>query len=182
MARFERIEPRLQAFIEAQKIFFVATAAPGGRVNMAPKGMQTLRVMATDRIVWLNLTGAENETAAHLLESPRMTMMWCSFERQPMILRVYGEATILHPRDDAWEARAGLFPPLPGARQILDLDVNFVLKSCGFGVPLYDFVGERDTLRRWAAQKGTEGLKGHWAEYNRFSIDEKPTSILGGDA
>ena len=108
-----------------------------------------------------------------------MTMMWGSFERRPMILRVYGEATILHPKDDAWAALAGLFPPLPGARQILDLEVDFVLTSCGFGVPLYDFVGERDTLRRWAAQKGTEGLKGHWAEYNRFSIDEKPTSILG---
>ncbi len=182
MARFERIEPQHRAFIEAQKMFFVATAAPRGRVNLAPKGMQTLHVMAANRIVWLNLTGAENETAAHLLESPRMTMMWCSFERRPMILRVYGEATMLHPRDDAWAALAGLFPPLPGARQILDLEVDFVLTSCGFGVPLYDFVGERDTLRCWAAQKGTEGLKGHWAEYNRFSIDEKPTSILGDDS
>jgi hypothetical protein len=181
MARFERIEPQHRAFIEAQKMFFVATAAPRGRVNMAPKGMQTLRVMAADRIVWLNLTGAENEAAAHLLESPRMTMMWCSFERQPMILRVHGEATMLHPRDDAREALAGLFPPLPGARQILDLEVDFVLTSCGFGVPRYDFVGERDTLRRWAAQKGAEGLNEHWAEYNRFSIDEKPTFVLGDD-
>ena len=182
MTEFARIEDKLQGFIEEQRLFFVATAAPQGRVNVAPKGMETLRVMGPNRIVWLNLTGAENETAAHLLESPRMTLLWCSFDRKPMILRVYGDASMVHPRDGAWDGLAALFPPMPGARQIFDLDVTYVLTSCGFGVPLYDFVGERDTLRRWAEQKGTTGLNEHWAEYNRFSIDAKPTSILGDDA
>ena len=97
MAEFERIEARQQRFIEDQKMFFVGTAAPGGRVNIAPKGMATLRVMGPNRIVWLSLTGAENETAAHLAASPRMTLMWCSVEAKPMIVRTYGEASILHP-------------------------------------------------------------------------------------
>lgn len=182
MAKFAQIEEKLQDFIEEQKIFFVATAAPQGRVNMAPKGMQSLRIMGPNRIVWLNLTGAENETAAHLLESPRMTLMWCSFDRKPMILRVYGDASIVHPRDGAWDELAALFPPMPGARQFLDVNVNFVLTSCGFGVPLYDFVGERDTLRLWAEKKGEDGLNQHWADYNSFSIDGKPTGILGNNS
>ena len=181
MAKFARIEESLRSFIEEQKVFFVGTAAPHGRVNIAPKGMETLRVMGRNRIVWLNLTGAENETAAHLAESPRMTIMWCSFAAKPMILRVYGDASMVHLRDDAWDELAALFPPMPGARQIFDLDVNFVLTSCGFGVPLFEFVGERDTLRRWAQQKGEEGLRKYWAESNQFSIDGKPTSIFGDD-
>ena len=176
--KFTHINDGYRGFIEEQKMFFVATAAPRGRVNMAPKGMDTLRVMGPNRIVWLSLTGAENETAAHLLESPRMTLMWCSFDRKPAILRAYGEATIVHPRDRSWDELAALFPPTAGARQILDVSIDFVLKSCGFGVPLYDFSGERDTLRLWAEKKGEDGLRRHWADHNRYSIDEKPTGIL----
>ena len=182
MPTFAHIEKRLQDFIEQQKIFFVGTAAPEGRVNIALKGMDTLRVMGPDRIVWLNLTGAENETAAHLAESPRMTLMWCSFDAKPMVLRVYGNAECVHPRDAAWYELAALFPPMPGARQVLDLEVNFVLTSCGFGVPRFEFVGERDTLRRWAEQKGEEGLRKFWEDRNRVSIDGKATGIFGNDS
>ncbi len=179
MPAFERIEAQYQQFIEAQKIFFVATAAPDGKVNLSPKGMESLRVMGPNRIVWLNLTGAENETAAHLAESPRMTIMWCSFTEKPIILRVYGNARIIHPRDDGWNELATNFPPIPGSRQILDLDVNFVLKSCGFGVPRFNFVGERETLRKWAEKTGEEGLARVWSEKNHLSIDGKPTGIIG---
>ncbi len=179
MPAFERIEAQYQQFIEAQKIFFVATAAPDGKVNLSPKGMESLRVMGPNRIVWLNLTGAENETAAHLAESPRMTIMWCSFTEKPIILRVYGNARIIHPRDDGWNELATNFPPIPGSRQILDLDVNFVLKSCGFGVPRFDFVGERESLRKWAEKTGEEGLARVWSEKNHLSIDGKPTGIIG---
>jgi len=179
--RSDEITDQHLAFIEKQKMFFVATAAPDGRVNMAPKEAEALRVLDPDRIVWLNLTGAENETAAHLLESTRMTIMWCSFDTKPMILRVYGHATITHPRDDGWDQLAALFPPTPGARQILDLSIDLVLTSCGFGVPLYDFVGPRDTLQRWAEQKGTNGVTEHWTKYNQTSIDGKPTRIFSGD-
>ena len=179
--KFDRIEDWHREFITEQRMFFVATAAPQGRVNMAPKGMDTLRVMGPNRIVWLSLTGAENETAAHLLESPRMTIMWCSFDQKPIILRAYGEASIVHPRDDAWEELYALFPPTPGARQVLDVNVDFVLKSCGFGVPLYEYLGDRETLNRWAAAKGDEGLAKHWAEYNQLSIDSKQTGIFEHD-
>ena len=180
--RFDEITDRHLAFIEKQNMFFVATAAQEGRVNMAPKEAAALRVLGPNRIVWLNLTGAENETAAHLLDSPRMTIMWCSFDEKPMILRVYGKASITHPRDDAWEQLAELFPPTPGSRQILDLSIDLVLISCGFGVPRYEFVGPRDTLRRWAEQKGEVGLTKHWTEYNQTSIDGKPTRIFAEKA
>jgi len=177
MGKFTLIDKEHRAFIEQQQIFFVATAAREGRVNVAPKGMDSLRVLGPNRIVWLNLTGAENETAAHLLDSPRMTLMWCSFEPNPLILRAYGDAVAVHPRDGAWEQLYGLFPSTPGARQILDLNVNMVLTSCGFGVPLFEFVGQRETLNKWAGKKGEEGLKQYWAEYNHLSLDGEPTGI-----
>ena len=175
---YDRIEDWHREFIEQQHMFFVGTAAPEGRVNMAPKDMASLRLLGGNRIVWVNLTGAENETGAHLALSPRMTLMWCSFTKKPMILRAYGCATLIHRRDPSWPELMGLFEPRHGARQIIDLKVDLVLKSCGFGVPLYDFIGERDTLRRWEESKGEEGVQEHWAERNRFSIDGTPTHLL----
>ena len=176
--RIDGLEDRHLAFIAEQHMFFVATAAPDGRVNVAPKDSASLKVVNPNRIVWVNLTGAENETGAHLAESRRMTLMWCSYTRTPMILRAYGQAELIHPRDDAWADLITLFPRRRGSRQILDLRIDFVLKSCGFGVPLYDFVGHRDTLRRWEEQKGEEGIHQHWAKYNQTSIDARPTGLL----
>src|SRR5262249_38178185 len=135
MPKFQSIDDSFRDFIESQKVFFVATAAPEGRVNVSVKGMDTLRVLEPNRIVWLNLTGSENETAAHLVESPRMTLMWCSFEARALVLRAYGNAKVFHPRAIAWPDLISLFPPLPGARQVLDVDVDLVMTSCGFGVP-----------------------------------------------
>jgi hypothetical protein len=178
MTQFVQIETEHQRFIERQKIFFVATAAKEGRVNVAAKGMDTLRVVDPNRIVWLNLTGAENETAAHLADTPRMTLMWCSFDRNPLVLRAYGDAVAMHPRDAAWGELITLFQTIPGARQILDLHVNMVLTSCGFGVPLFEFSGQRDTLIRWAEKKGEEGLMTFWKERNQLSLDNKPTGLL----
>jgi len=178
MPKFERIDDAFREFIEAQKVFFVATAAREGRVNVAPKGMDTLRVIGPNRIVWLNLTGSENETASHVIESPRMTLMWCSFEARTLILRAYGNAKVLHPRAKEWQYLISLFPPLPGARQILDLDVDLVLTSCGFGVPLFDYVGQRETLRQWGVKKGPEGVREFWEKRNQISIDNRPTHIL----
>jgi hypothetical protein len=175
---FDQIESEHRSFIERQHIFFVATAASEGRVNVAPKGMDTLRVVDPNRIIWLNLTGAENETAAHLLEMPRMTLMWCSFDRSPLILRAYGDAVAVYPRDAAWRELSTLFSSLPGTRQLLDLRVNMVLTSCGYGVPLFEFVDQRDTLRRWAETKGEEGVRTYWKERNQRSLDHKPTGLL----
>ena len=178
MAQFAQIQTEHQRFIERQKIFFVATAAKEGRVNVAAKGMDTLRVVDPNRIVWLNLTGAENETAAHLADAARMTLMWCSFDRNPLVLRAYGDAVATHLRDAGWGELIALFPTIPGARQILDLHVNMVLTSCGFGVPLFEFSGQRDTLIRWADKKGEEGLMTFWKERNQLSLDNKPTGLL----
>jgi hypothetical protein len=176
--QFDCFEDSHITFIANQHMFFVATAAPEGRVNMAPKDAASLKVVNPNRIVWVNLTGAENESGAHLAESTRMTLMWCSFMQKPLILRAYGHADLIHPRDEAWDELIGNFPPRLGSRQILDLKIDFVLTSCGFGVPLYDFVQERDTLRRWEERKGVEGVRQHWEEWNQTSIDGKPTGLL----
>jgi hypothetical protein len=178
MPKFPEITERFRSFIEQQKIFFVGTAGRDGRVNISPKGMDTLRVLGPYRVVWLSLTGGENESAAHLRETPRMTLMWCAFEGGPMILRAYGKATVIHPRDPSWGKLAPLFPALPGARQIFDLTVDLVLRSCGMGVPLFEFRGPRDALLHWAEKKGDGGLKEWWQEMNQVSLDGKPTGIF----
>jgi hypothetical protein len=175
---FDSLEDAHLKFIAEQHMFFVATAAPEGRINMAPKDGPSLKVMGPNRIIWVNLTGAENETGAHWAESKRMTLMWCSFTKTPIILRAYGQAELIHPRDDSWDELITHFPSRIGSRQILDVSIDFVLKSCGFGVPLYEFVEHRDQLRRWAEQKGAEGVRQQWEEKNQVSIDGKPTGLL----
>ena len=178
MPQFPEITERFRSFIEEQKIFFVGTAAMAGRVNIAPKGMDTLRVLGPHRIMWLNLTGGENESAAHLRETTRMTLMWCAFDGNPIILRAYGNATVIHPRDPGWGRMAALFPTIPGARQIFDLAVDLVLRSCGMGVPLFEYRGPREALIKWAEHKGDRGIKAWWQEMNQVSLDGKPTGIL----
>ena len=167
----------VRAFIEAQQLFVVATAAPQGRVNVSPKGMDSLRVLAPNRVVWLNVTGSGNETAAHLLEHPRMTIMFCAFEGKPLILRLYGQAKAYHPHDPEWAELIGLFPPLPGARQLIDLKVESVQTSCGMAVPLYRFEEQREELNHWAEKKGTAGIRAYWQEKNKVSLDGKRTGM-----
>jgi hypothetical protein len=178
MPQFPEITERFREFIEKQRIFFVGTAAPGGRVNIAPKGMDTLRVLGPRRIVWLNVTGGENESAAHLRETARMTLMWCAFDGGAMILRAYGTATVTHPRDTEWDGLARLFPMIPGARQIFDVAVDVVLRSCGMGVPLFEFRGQRESLFQWAEKMGDSGIKEFWRDHNQVSLDGKSTGIF----
>lgn len=177
--RYPEIPEKLVPFIQRQKLFFVATAASDGRVNVSPKGMDTLRLLGPDRVLWLNLTGSGNETAAHLLENDRMTIMFCAFEGEPMILRLYGHARTIHPRDPAWDELIGRFPPLAGARQVIDLRVDLVQTSCGMGVPFFEYRGEREQLRQWAEKKGRDGIEQYWRQKNPLSIDGKPTKISG---
>ncbi len=176
--KYSEISDKLQAFIQSQKIFFVATATSDGRVNLSPKGMETFYIVGKNRVLWLNLTGSGNETAAHLRENDRMTIMFCAFSGAPMILRLYGHARITHPRDGVWEELISRFPPIPGARQVVDMAVDLVDTSCGFGVPLMDFAGERGHLDRWAEKKGEDGLRDFMRKWNQFSIDGKPTGIF----
>ncbi len=172
---YKQITPKLQQFIENQRIFFVATATADSTINLSPKGMDSLRVVNANRVIWLNVTGSGNETAAHVQENPRMTLMFTAFEDNPLILRLYGTAKAIHNDDAEWQLLFPLFPPIPGARQIFDLNVDLVQTSCGMAVPLYDYVGEREQLNTWAAKKGKEGLKAYWEEKNRVSLDGKPT-------
>lgn len=158
-------------FIAAQHIFFVGTAAATGQVNVSPKGMDSLRVMGPNRVIWRNLTGSGNETAGHLRLVNRMTLMWCSFDTRPLILRLYGTARTLHARDEGFDTIDAHFPPDPGARQIYDMSVTMVQTSCGYAVPLYDLKAPRDTLASWSQDKGRDGVVRYWDERNRETID-----------
>ena len=176
--QFSSISSELQSFIEKQKLFFVGTAASQGRVNISPKGTDSFRVIDQNKIVWLNLTGSGNETAAHLLQNDRMTIMFCAFEGKPLILRLYGSAKIYHKRDKKFQTYEGLFPKNPGSRQIIELDVDLVQTSCGFGVPLMEYQEDRETLNIWAEKKGPEKIKDYWKQKNTESIDGFETEIF----
>lgn len=177
-----RLTGTLRAFIARQKLFFVATAAPGGRVNVSPKGADSLRILSDTRILWLNLSGSGNETAGHLRLSNRMTLMFCAFDGDALILRVYGTATTLHPRDARWAEAAAAFPPMPGSRQIFDLAVDGVQTSCGTGVPRMTFAGDRvhDELLPFYDEMGPNGVTDYWRRKNTETIDGYPTGLFDG--
>ena len=175
--QFDSISESHQRFIEAQKVFFVGTADRFGRVNVSPKGLDSLRVLGPNQVIWLNLTGSGNETAPHVFNHDRMTLMFCSFDEKPLILRLYGKARAFHGKEPEWNQYIKLFPPDCGNRQLFVLDVDLVQTSCGYGVPRYDFVGERDTLRKWSEQKGEAGIRQYWKEKNHTSIDGVGTRI-----
>lgn len=184
MATAEKLNPRFRAFIERQEMFFVATAPRDGRVNVSPKGMDSLRIIDDNKIVWLNLSGSGNETATHLLDIPRMTLMFCAFEGRAMILRVYGTAEVIHPRHADWEGLIALFPKMAGSRQIFVLSIDLLQTSCGTGVPIMQFVASRaeTELLPFYEKMGPEGVKDYWQKKNALSIDGKPTGILSEEA
>jgi hypothetical protein len=180
--KFNHLSEKHIQFITEQKIFFVGTATADSRVNISPKGMDSLKVLSYSRLVWLNVTGSGNETSAHVQQCPRMTIMFCAFDGQPLILRIYGSAKVLHRNDPEWSSLLSLFNPIPGARQIFDLSIDLVQTSCGMAVPYYSYAGERHLLFEWATKKGEEGLKQYWQEKNSKSIDGIPTHIVEGNA
>ncbi len=176
--QFDVLSDELSAFISSQKVFFVGSAARDGRVNVSPKGMDSLRVVGPREILWMNLTGSGNETAAHLLDTNRLTLMWCAFEGKPLILRVYGRATVVHPRDDEWTQCAALIEPTAGARQYFRVQIDLVQTSCGYAVPFYDYREDRQVLSMWAQKRGKDGIEAYWQDRNQRSIDGLPTGIL----
>ena len=179
MARFyPSLEAKHRDFIAAQKLFFTATGTASSRLNLSPKGMDSLRVLSDNRVAYLDLTGSGNETAAHLKHDGRMTLMWCSFDTDPLILRVYGRGYAVRRQDAAWAELHGHFAALPSERQLIVLDIESVQTSCGYAVPMYTYKGERDTLARWAEKKGTVGLLEYWRDKNQVSIDGLPTCLL----
>lgn len=179
MARFyAALEDKHRSFIAAQKLFFTATAPTDTRINLSPKGMDSLRVIDAQCVAYLDLTGSGNETGAHLKHDGRLTMMFCSFDADPLILRLYGRGRVVRRQDAAWAEWRAHFPVLPGERQIIVLDIESVQTSCGYAVPQYDYRGERDTLMRWAEKKGTLGLLEYWRDKNQISIDGLATGLL----
>ncbi len=176
--KFPNLNQKHIEFINNQQIYFVGTAGHEGFVNVSPKGMDSLRVLNETTVLWLNLTGSGNETAAHVIENKRMTLMFCSFDKQPLIMRLYGNAQVIHPRDAKWDERIGLFPEYIDARQIFELEISLVQTSCGYAVPYYEHKGERATLRNSAEKRGREGIKRYWAAKNTLSLNGKDTGIL----
>ncbi len=175
--QFPHLDDAHQTFIADQHMFFVGSAGVEGRVNISPKGMDSLRILGPNRIVWMNLTGSGNETAGHLLEVNRMTLMWCSFTTRPLILRTYGAAKTLHAGDDGWDELAGHFPNHRSARQIYDLSIDLVQTSCGYAVPFMEFQSDRDTMQKWVDGKSDGDIRAYWVEKNQQTIDGKPTGV-----
>ena len=177
--QFDHIEDAHKNFIETQHMFFCGTAGPDGRVNLSPKGMDSLRVTGPNHILWLNVTGSGNETAGHLIENPRMTLMWCSFTTKPQILRTYGCARTIHEGDRDWDEMTALFPAQRSARQVFEQTVDMVQTSCGYAVPFMGYQSERDTMPKWVANRSDAELRTYWVERNAKTIDGKPTDIPG---
>lgn len=180
MATAQSLNSTLRSFIERQHMFFVATADVAGRVNVSPKGMETLRVVDDTHVRWLNLSGSGNETAAHVQATGRMTLMFCAFEGPAKILRLYGQAKVWHPRDEHWQALLADFPDIAGSRQVFDLSINLVQTSCGTGVPLMDFKANRADaeLVPFYENMGEDGVRDYWRRKNMLTIDGKPTGIF----
>lgn len=178
MADFkDTLDDELVGFIEEQKLFFIATAPRRGRINLSPKGMDTLRVLDNRTVAYLDLTGSGNETAAHIDDDGRVTMMFCSFGSKPNIVRLYGQGEIVRPQDRRFDELSAHFEDTPGARQIVVLMIHSVQSSCGYAVPRFDYVGQRPTLEKWAASKGEAGLERYRARHNAESIDGHPVEL-----
>ena len=177
--QFPAIEDSHRALIERQHIFFVASAAPKGRVNVSPKGMGSLRVLGSNEVAYLDVTGSGNETRAHLLASDdhRLTIMFCAFDGEPVTLRLYGQAQSFLRGSSEYAALLPRFEELPGARQIIRLAVDLVQTSCGMGVPNFDYKDDRQNLSRHWTRQGPENLRKYWGLKNMKSIDGLPTRI-----
>lgn len=177
MARVDDgLTPEIADFIQAQRVFFVATAPSGGggHVNLSPKGLDTFTVVDARTVAWLDLTGSGIETVAHLRDDGRITIMFCAFEGPPRIVRLHGRGEVLALL--APEARSVLtaFPDYPGARSVIRVAVERVSTSCGYGVPLMRYDANRETLLEWAGRKGPEGLAEYRQDKNATSIDGLP--------
>lgn len=175
MAKVHRkIDKKLRHWIKKQPMFFLASAPleANGHINLSPRGLDSLRVTGDNEVVILDLTGSGNETAAHLAQNGRLTVMFCAFEKEPRILRLYGNGNVIQEGDSDWMHYRELFEEeIPGVRQIFRLTINRVQTSCGFGVPLMQFESQRDHLTNWAEKRGKEGIKEYQRDKNVKSID-----------
>ena len=174
--RFSSLRPDLAQWWREQPMFFVATAPSGddGHVNLSPKGYDTLRVLAPDRVAYLDLTGSGVETIAHIRDNGRVTLMACAFSGNPRISRIYGRGSVHVFGSAEFDALAPEFPELPGRRSIIEVAVERVTTSCGYAVPLMDLVEDRERLLDWARAKGDDGVAEYQQNKNAVSIDGLP--------
>jgi hypothetical protein len=173
---YPTIDETVRKFIEAQPLFFVGSAPldPSGHVNVSPKGLDTLRVLGPQTIAYLDLTGSGIETVSHLKENGRIVLMFCAFQGPPKIFRLYGQGRVIEPHQTEFPGLAADFPEYDGTRAIILIEVSRISDSCGFGVPLLHYEGERSQLSGWAHKLGSEGLKTYRQEKNERSIDRIP--------
>ncbi|WP_127754034.1 pyridoxamine 5'-phosphate oxidase family protein [Devosia sp. 1566] len=179
--RFPQLESHHHKFIAAQHMFFTASAAPTGHVNMSPRSTDMFRVLGDNDVLYLDRTGSGNETAAHLRIDPRLTIMFCAVDGPPLILRLYGQGRVIHRESEEYATllaeQFGGEAPL-GARQMVRLEVELVQSSCGYGVPLFDYREERPQMDSWARAKGVDGIEDYWREKNQVSQDGFPTGLF----
>lgn len=171
---FDALNDKHIAMIAAQPVFFVASAAAEGRINLSPKGYDAFRVIDPMRVAYLDLGGSGNETHAHLAADGRITLMFCNFQQPALILRIYGRGRAVLPQDAAWDALAAHFTLMPGTRQIFDITVESVQSSCGWGVPFMTLEGERETLKKAHRQSDPAEWEAKMAK-RTSSIDGLPT-------
>jgi hypothetical protein len=173
---YSELDEGLREFIAEQRIFFVASAplSASGHVNLSPKGLDSLRVLGPKEVAYLDLTGSGIETVAHVQENGRLTLMFCAFQGRPRIVRLQGRGRVVEPADADWEQLSSNFPAYKSRRSIVLLDIERIADSCGYGVPLFEYVGERNQLLAWAERKGDTGIAEYQAEKNRQSIDGLP--------
>jgi predicted pyridoxine 5'-phosphate oxidase superfamily flavin-nucleotide-binding protein len=170
------IDDAARRFIEAQHIFFVASAPldVAGHVNVSPKGLDTFRILGPNTVAYLDFTGSGVETIAHLKENSRIVLMFCAFDGPPNIYRLYGHGRVVEQHEPEFASLADNFPAYAHTRSVIVVEVDRVTDSCGYGVPLFEYKGERRQLELWAQKRGGEGLKSYREQKNRQSIDGLP--------
>jgi len=173
---FGEIDEALAAWIRAQRMFFVATAplARDGHVNLSPKGLESLAILGPQEVAYLDFIGSGAETIAHARENGRTALMLCAFEGPPRIVRLQGRASVVEPDEAEYDALAANFAPHPSARAVIRIALTRITDSCGYGVPLMRFEGERTQLGAWAERKGADGLRQYQLDHNLRSIDGLP--------
>lgn len=176
---FDQINNSHRDFVAKQQMYFVASAplSKEGRVNLSPKGLDSFRMLQDNLVGYMDVISSGNETSAHTLENGRITIMFCSFGEKPMILRFYGQGRAVLRGSSEWDKWASKFEIYPSTRQLMLIDVDLVQTSCGFGVPMYDYVGQRDVHFKWADAKGPEDLLEYQRKKNMISLDGLPTGL-----
>ncbi len=178
---FDSLEEKHHAFIKKQLMFTVATAPLEGRINISPKGLDTFRIIDNNTVAYLDTIGSSNETAAHLQVDNRITIMFMSFDRNPLIMRLYGTGKALQKNSDEFNNLIGLFPETPGVRQIILIKIDNLITNCGWGVPLMENMTTRETLTKWASGKNEEEAREYQRKNNLTSIDGLDTGLVVED-